>query len=93
VHDNLVSHRAPAPAPQITNEISDHFLDTYIDIGAIKGRDPSVDKRFHIANRFGAVHRPMITRQLPTTSDNTGNHMAGAQRCCCNTHFVFSLCQ
>ena len=79
MHADPVSHRAPAPLAQISDEGADHLLDAGIDIGTVESGDARIQKGFHIRDRRCAIHRAMIPGELPTALDHAGDRMIGAQ--------------
>jgi hypothetical protein len=79
VDDDAIRHLRPPPLADIGDEGADHLLHALVDVGAVKGGDPGVQKRLHIRNRLGGAHLAMVAGQLPATFQHPGNPVPGAQ--------------
>ncbi len=89
-----VGDRSAAAAAGVGDEGPDHLLDALVDVGAVKGGDPGVQKRLHVGDGRIAVDGAVIARQLPAALDDTGDPVARAQpRRFDHGHWPPSFCQ
>ena len=78
-------HGGQASRTLVGVELTIHVLDAGVDVSTIHRVEPGCEKRGHVSNGAVALNRAMITSELPATTDDAGDAVAGCERDCFNS--------